>query len=58
LVGADHAAVIPVAGLIGSTLLVLADLLGSSILTDTEIPAGVMVSALGAPYFLYLMTRF
>lgn len=57
LVGADHAAVIPVAGLIGSTLLVLADLLGSSILPDTEIPAGVMVSALGAPYFLYLMTR-
>jgi ferric hydroxamate transport system permease protein len=57
LVGADHSAAIPAAGLIGSTLLVLADVLGSSVLPDTEIPAGVMVSALGAPYFLYLLTR-
>ena len=57
LVGSDHTVVVPVAGLIGSALLVLADLLGGSILPATEIPAGVMVSALGAPYFLYLMTR-
>ncbi len=57
LVGADHAVVIPVAGLVGATLLVLADLVGGSVLPNTEIPAGVMVSALGAPYFLYLLTR-
>jgi iron complex transport system permease protein len=57
LVGANHAVVIPAAAMIGSMLLVAADLLGGHILPSAEIPAGVMVSALGAPYFLYLLTR-
>jgi len=57
LVGTDHAAVIPLAGLVGATLLVLADLLGGRLIPGVEVPAGVMVSALGAPYFLYLLAR-
>ncbi|WLD10601.1 iron ABC transporter permease [Planctellipticum variicoloris] len=57
LVGTDHAAVIPLAGLVGATLVILADMIGGSILPNSEIPAGVFVSALGAPYFLYLLTR-
>lgn len=57
LVGANHDVVIPAAGLIGATLLILADAAGGQILRPAEIPAGVMVSALGAPYFLYLLTR-
>jgi iron complex transport system permease protein len=57
LVGSDHAAIIPVAGLVGATLLIVADTLGASLLTNAEIPAGVFVSVLGAPYFLFLMTR-
>ena len=57
LVGADHAAVIPAAGLTGAILLIVADALGSQIVPGVEIPAGVMISALGAPYFLYLLTR-
>jgi len=57
MIGADHRKVLPLSGLIGSILLLLADLLGGSILPEGEIPAGVLVSALGAPYFLYLMTR-
>ena len=57
LVGSDHGIAIPVAGLAGAALLILADLLACRILPSTEIPAGVMVSALGAPYFLYLLMR-
>jgi ferric hydroxamate transport system permease protein len=57
LVGADHAAVIPASGLLGACLLILADVLGCRLFSATEIPAGIMVSALGAPYFLYLLTR-
>lgn len=57
LVGADHKAIIPAAGMIGASLLAVADLLGQSIIPGVEIPAGVMASALGAPYFLYLLTR-
>lgn len=57
LIGADHRKVLPLSGLIGAVLLLLADTLGGNIHPEGEIPAGVFVSALGAPYFLYLMTR-
>lgn len=56
LVGPNHTLVIPAAGLVGATLLLLADVAGNT-LFPTELPAGVMVSALGAPYFLYLLAR-
>lgn len=57
LVGADHAAAIPAAALVGATLLVVADIAGSQLVPSVELPAGIMVSALGAPYFLYLLAR-
>lgn len=56
LVGPNHTLVIPAAALVGATLLLLADVAGNS-LFSTELPAGVMVSAFGAPYFLYLLAR-
>ncbi|MGD9723487.1 MAG: iron ABC transporter permease [Pirellulales bacterium] len=56
VVGPNHTLVIPAAGLIGATLLLLADVTGNT-LFSTELPAGVVVSALGAPYFLYLLAR-
>lgn len=57
LVGANHAFVLPASGFVGAILLVAADMLGSQAVTGVELPAGVIVSALGAPYYLYLMTR-
>lgn len=56
LVGQNHKHVIPAAGLIGAILLLLADRAGAA-LFPVEIPAGVMVCFLGAPYFLYLLAR-
>ncbi len=38
-------------------ILVLADTIGRSIFEPNAIPAGVVVAALGAPYFLYLLTK-
>lgn len=57
LVGSGSSAVLPAAGLVGATLLVLADALAGRLVPTSEIPAGVMVTALGAPYFLYLLRR-
>lgn len=57
LVGSGSSAVLPAAGLVGATLLLLADALAARLLPASEIPAGVMVTALGAPYFLYLLRR-
>jgi iron complex transport system permease protein len=56
LVGPNHTLVIPACAQIGATLLLLADVAGNS-LFSVELPAGVMVSAFGAPYFLYLLAR-
>lgn len=48
---------LPVAGLIGMVILVLADTVGRFIFQPNAIPAGVIVAAIGAPYFLYLLTK-
>ncbi len=43
--------------LFGATLLSIADLLGRTIAYPKEIPSGLVVAVLGAPYFLWLMRR-
>lgn len=45
------------AGLVGAIILLAADLLGRTLLFPYEIPAGLMASLIGAPYFLFLMRR-
>nr|WP_080873621.1 iron ABC transporter permease [Oceanobacillus timonensis] len=56
LVGDKHEYVIPVSGLIGAFLLLLADMIGRFI-QQPEVPAGIIVAIIGAPYFLYLLAR-
>lgn len=56
LVGDKHEYVIPVSGLIGALLLLLADMIGRFI-KQPEVPAGIIVAVIGAPYFLYLLAR-
>ncbi|OMC63563.1 hypothetical protein BK121_26925 [Paenibacillus odorifer] len=43
--------------LIGGGLVVIADALGKMVVANTEIPAGVIVALIGAPYFLYLLIK-
>ncbi|MEC0230116.1 iron ABC transporter permease [Paenibacillus alba] len=57
LVGPMHQYLLPTAGLIGLVILVAADTIGRSIFQPNAIPAGVVVAAVGAPYFLYLLVR-
>lgn len=57
LVGPRHQMFMPVALLIGAILLALSDTLGRILLQPAGIPAGIIVSIMGAPYFLYLMNR-
>lgn len=40
---------------IGSIILLLSDLIGRSIIAPVEIPAGIIVSIIGAPYFLFIL---
>lgn len=55
LVGYRHQAVIPISALVGALLLLASDTIGRWIIQPSEIPAGLIVSMIGAPYFLYLL---
>ncbi|RBP63611.1 iron complex transport system permease protein [Brevibacterium sanguinis] len=57
LVGGRHARVIPVAMLLGAGGLVFADALGRTVIAPAQIPAGLIVALIGAPYFVYLLAR-
>ncbi|MFC4778271.1 FecCD family ABC transporter permease [Paenibacillus sp. GCM10023252] len=57
LVGPRFQLFMPVAILIGGWLLLLADTIGRNIPTSGGIPAGIIVSLIGAPYFMLLLLR-
>ncbi|MBW5444897.1 iron chelate uptake ABC transporter family permease subunit [Cohnella sp. CFH 77786] len=54
LVGSDLAALAPLTGLLGGALLVFADFASRFIAFPYESPVGIVTSAIGAPFFLYL----
>ncbi|WP_183095130.1 iron ABC transporter permease [Nocardioides stalactiti] len=57
LVGGRHARSVPVAVLLGAALLGLADLVGRSVIAPSQVPAGLVVALIGAPYFVLLLAR-
>ncbi|NQX62782.1 FecCD family ABC transporter permease [Paenibacillus qinlingensis] len=57
LVGPKHQWLLPGSALIGSLLVITADTLGRWILQPSEIPTGIVIAVIGAPYFLYLLMR-
>jgi len=57
LVGPSHRVLFPVCALAGAVLVSVADTLARVIVQPSEIPTGIMVAIVGAPYFLYLLTR-
>jgi len=52
-----HKTMIPACLLAGGGLVVAADALGKMAVANTEIPAGVIVALIGAPYFLYVLIK-
>ncbi len=48
---------LPVSMLLGGLLLLIADTIGRSLFGIIEIPAGIVISVLAAPYFLILLRR-
>ena len=57
LVGSRHIVLLPASALLGALLVVIADALGRGLLPPLEIPAGIITTLIGAPYFLLLMRR-
>ncbi|MFD4294749.1 FecCD family ABC transporter permease [Rhodococcus sp. NPDC058532] len=57
IVGSNHAVLIPMSIAVGALLVLISDTVGRTAFSPTEIPAGIIMAAIGAPYFLYLMRR-
>jgi iron complex transport system permease protein len=55
--GPDHRWVLPGSFLIGGCLLCAADVVARVAVAPAEIPVGIIVSTIGAPFFLFLLLR-
>ena len=54
IVGPDYRWVIPYSAVLGAVMVVLADVAARIALRPQEIPVGVMMALVGAPFFIYL----
>jgi iron complex transport system permease protein len=57
LIGPDHRWLIPAAGLAGAIVLLVADLIGRVAARPAELPVGIVLGLVGAPFFIYLVRR-
>lgn len=57
IVGSDYKFLIPGSAILGAGVLVLCDTLGRVAFAPIEIPAGIIMAFLGAPFFLFLLRR-
>ncbi|MGR6432661.1 FecCD family ABC transporter permease [Rhizobium sp. PAMB 3174] len=57
LVGDRHGLLLPLAGLLGAFLVLVSDTIGRTAFAPLQIPAGLVVAVIGAPYLLFLLSR-
>ncbi|MEM2305448.1 MAG: iron chelate uptake ABC transporter family permease subunit, partial [Candidatus Methanomethylicia archaeon] len=57
IVGSDHRLLLPLSMLIGSTILVLADVAARMLIAPAELPVGAITSVMGVPVFIHLLLR-
>jgi iron complex transport system permease protein len=57
LVGRNLARLIPMSALVGALIVLYADLLGRVAFLPKDLPAGIFVAGIGAPFFVYLLHR-
>ncbi|MGH1472601.1 MAG: FecCD family ABC transporter permease [Cellvibrionaceae bacterium] len=57
LVGPEHKKLMILSAFAGAILLVVADLVARLIIMPAELPVGLVTAIIGAPFFIYLLTR-
>jgi iron complex transport system permease protein len=55
LIGVDYRWLLPYAAIFGSILLLLADLCARLLFQPQEIPVGLVMPLIGAPFFIHLV---
>jgi len=57
LIGSDYRYLLPAAALLGMSAVTLSDTLARTVLAPVELPVGIIMAFVGAPFFLYLLRR-
>ena len=57
ITGPDHRWLLPYAGLLGAVLLIAADVVGRVLVRPAELPVGLVLAFVGAPFFIALVRR-
>ena len=57
LVGSDFEFLLPASAVFGAVLVIGADIVARTAFSPVEVPVGIFLSFLGAPFFLYLLKR-
>lgn len=55
--GVNHNYLLPASMIFGSTLMIFADMLSRIVIQPAELPVGLLTSAIGAPFFLWLILK-
>lgn len=57
MMGSDYRLLLPGSALLGMAVLLLSDTLARVLLNPVELPVGIIMAFLGAPFFLYLLRK-
>jgi iron complex transport system permease protein len=57
IVGRSFGVLVPVTAIIGGLIVILADVVARTAFLPLDLPAGVLVSGIGAPFFIYLLYK-
>ena len=57
ILGSDYRMLLPGAALLGAAVVTISDTFARTIFAPTELPVGILMAMLGAPFFLYLLRR-
>ncbi|WP_138204815.1 FecCD family ABC transporter permease [Haloimpatiens lingqiaonensis] len=57
IIGSDYKYLLPGSAFLGAAVVVFCDTFGRTIFAPVEIPVGIIMALLGAPFFLYLLRK-
>lgn len=57
IVGAEHSKLIPLSGIMGGLLLLIADSIARVVVAPVELPVGIVTAIIGAPFFLFMLLK-
>jgi iron complex transport system permease protein len=57
IIGSDYRFLLPAAALLGMSVVTISDTFARIVFAPIELPVGIIMAFIGAPFFLYLLRR-